>query len=211
MTRVLCSAIMFFLSACLHAKSLGTLGQTFPVAEKSLLTLIYERLHTLQREGQLEEVEKAWVKKVESHVLRPTPVPLNRTNKTLTHYYTPIASLNTDITDATGRIILKRGMSANALTQLPGYQPVWVFLNFDDPAQRHFADVIKNKYSDIQWILTCGNVREAEQHINESIYFDQEGRITKKLSIAHVPALVTRSKDSLKIVEFAIGENGHAF
>jgi len=117
-----------------NAKSLGVLGHTFPVAEKSLLTLIYERLNSMQHQGQLEGVEKAWVKQVESRVVRPTPLTLKRTDKTLTHYYTPVATLDQDVTDATGRTILKRGMSMNALTQLPGYQPVWEFINYDDPA-----------------------------------------------------------------------------
>jgi conjugal transfer pilus assembly protein TraW len=204
------ASILLFLSFCLEARSLGTLGQTFPVLEKSLLTLIYQRLNSFEQGGQLASIEKAWVAQVDAEVRRPKPLGLARTDTTLTHYYTPVATLDRDVTDHTGRVILQRGMSVNALNQLPTYNPVWVFINYDDLAQRKYAASIRTLYPDIQWILTGGSVADAERDINETIYFDQEGRITNKLKIEHVPALVTREKDSLKIIELRIGEDGHA-
>lgn len=211
MIRFLFFSTFVFLSGGIEAKSLGRLGQTFPVIEKSLLTLIYERLNTFDQNGQLNAIENAWVKQVDEQVKRPRALGLVRTETTLTHYYTPVATLEKNVVDQTGRIVLQRGMSVNALNQLPSYNPVWVFLNYDDLAQRAFAEQIRAHYPEIQWILTGGSVADAERGINETIYFDQEARITKKLKIEHVPALVTRENDSLKIMEFRIGEDGHAF
>jgi conjugal transfer pilus assembly protein TraW len=211
MIRFLFFSTFVFLSGGIEAKSLGRLGQTFPVIEKSLLTLIYERLNTFDQNGQLNAIENAWVKQVDEQVKRPRALGLVRTETTLTHYYTPVVTLEKNVVDQTGRIVLQRGMSVNALNQLPSYNPVWVFLNYDDLAQRAFAEQIRTHYPEIQWILTGGSVADAERGINETIYFDQEARITKKLKIEHVPALVTRENDSLKIMEFRIGEDGHAF
>lgn len=211
MIRFLFFSTFVFLSGGIEAKSLGRLGQTFPVIEKSLLTLIYERLNTFDQNGQLNAIENAWVKQVDEQVKRPRALGLVRTETTLTHYYTPVVTLEKNVVDQTGRVVLQRGMSVNALNQLPSYNPVWVFLNYDDLAQRAFAEQIRTHYPEIQWILTGGSVADAERGINETIYFDQEARITKKLKIEHVPALVTRENDSLKIMEFRIGEDGHAF
>lgn len=211
MIRFLFFSTCVFLSGGIEAKSLGRLGQTFPVIEKSLLTLIYERLNTFDQNGQLNAIENAWVKQVDEQVKRPRALGLVRTETTLTHYYTPVVTLEKNVVDQTGRVVLQRGMSVNALNQLPSYNPVWVFLNYDDLAQREFAEQIRTHYPEIQWILTGGSVADAERGINETIYFDQEARITKKLKIEHVPALVTRENDSLKIMEFRIGEDGHAF
>lgn len=208
-----CAAIGVLMMLFCHgvgAKSLGVLGQTYPVAEKSLLTLIYERLNALQGQGELHNLEQSWVKQVSSHVIRPKPLHLLRTDKTRQHSYTPVAKAPHDILNALGHIIIKKGTEVNALDSLPRYQPVWVFIDFDDPAQRLFAQWIRPKYQDIQWILTGGNVRDAEQGINETIYFDQEGRITSKLDIKHVPAVVTRKGRALNIMEIAIKEDGHA-
>ena len=211
MIRFLFFSTFVFLSGGIEAKSLGRLGQTFPVIEKSLLTLIYERLNNFDQNGQLNAIENAWVKQVDEQVKRPRALGLVRTETTLTHYYTPVVTLEKNVVDQTGRVVLQRGMSVNALNQLPSYNPVWVFLNYDDLAQRAFAEQIRTHYPEIQWILTGGSVADAERGINETIYFDQEARITKKLKIEHVPALVTRENDSLKIMEFRIGEDGHAF
>ncbi|OJW06860.1 MULTISPECIES: type-F conjugative transfer system protein TraW [Legionella] len=211
MIRFLFFSTFVFLSGGIEAKSLGRLGQTFPVIEKSLLTLIYERLNTFDQNGQLNAIENAWVKQVDEQVKRPRALGLVRTETTLTHYYTPVVTLEKNVVDQKGRVVLQRGMSVNALNQLPSYNPVWVFLNYDDLAQRAFAEQIRTHYPEIQWILTGGSVVDAERGINETIYFDQEARITKKLKIEHVPALVTRENDSLKIMEFRIGEDGHAF
>ena len=198
-------------SVGVFAKALGTIGHTYPVMEKSLLTLIEERLSNFENQGTLQDIESAWVKHVEEKAIRPTPLTLSRTDKTTTHYYTPVATLPADLADAAGRIILKRGVSVNALNQMPAYQPVWVFINYDDSAQRKYAARLLPKFPSAQWILTGGNVRDAENQLKQAIYFDQGGHITQKLQIQHVPALVTRENDSLKVVESAIGEDGYAF
>lgn len=203
-------ASLLLFTPCLLAKSLGTIGQTFPVMEKSLLTLIYERLHTFSNDGTLADIEQKWVRQVANSAIRPAPLFLTRTDKAKTHFYTPVVTLAQDIKNASGRIILTRGMSVNALQQLPLYNPVWVFINYDDNAQRRYAERIISKYPAIKWILTGGNVRDAEVHLKETVYFDQAGTLTKKLSITHVPALVTREQNTLKIAELAIGEDGHA-
>lgn len=202
---------MLLLAQGIFAKSLGTIGQTFPVLEKSLLTLIHERLTTFRDNGTLKNLENEWVKRVEDKAVRPAPLSLTRCKKKYTHFYVPVATLDRDIKGATGRVILSRGMSVNALTSLPGYQPVWVFLNYDDEAQRHYAGRILARNQTVKWILTGGNVREAERQLKQPVFFDQEGRITQKLGILHVPAMVTRVNDTLKILELAIGEDGHAY
>ena len=47
-----------------------------------------------------------------------------------------------------------------------------------------------------------------EQRLNAVIYFDQAGRISQKLQINSVPAIVTREDNKLRIDELAIKENG---
>lgn len=210
MNYILFLTLTLFIHSSGYAKSLGVLGQTFPVMEKSLLVLIYERLQGMQKEGQWHDLERQWKSKVESQVLRPSPLHLTRAQKKKMYRYIPEATASQDIRDPYGRIIITKGTRVNALTAMPDYNPVWLFINFDDQAQRDFAKNILSQYSDVELILTGGNVAEAEQQMSQTIYFDQEARITQKLHIEHVPALVTRSHDSLHIVEYVIGENGHA-
>ncbi|KTD66471.1 Type-F conjugative transfer system protein [Legionella santicrucis] len=210
MKRLFGAVISMSLCCTCSAKSLGVLGHTFPVKEKSLLVLISERVQMMQKDGQWEDLERRWKDKVSSRVLRPSPLNLMRAKQNETHYYLPEAIAYKDILNDKGEVIVSKGTRVNALSQLPSYSPVWLFINFDDPAQQRFAQRIIQKHPEVDVILTGGNVAEAEQQTNQPIYFDQEARITAKLKINHVPALVTRINDSLKIEELVIGENGHA-
>lgn len=210
MIRLILALLLMSMCCTCNAKSLGALGHTFPVLEKSLLVLISERLQMMQKGGQWEELEQHWKDKVSSRVLRPNPLNLLRTQQNKTHYYMPEAVAYHDILDDQGRVLVSKGTRANALAQLPSYNPVWLFLNFDDRAQQRFAKRIIAQHPEVEVILTGGNVSEAEQYTKQTIYFDQEARISKKLKINHVPALVTRRNNSLKIEELVIGEDGHA-
>lgn len=202
--------LLMSLSVTCCAKNLGVIGRSFPVAEKSFLTLIYERLDKFSDKEALEVIQNKWIQQVENHVIRPTPVRLIRINKTTTHFYTPTVTLKNSIKDANGTPIIASGTSVNALEKTPTYEPQWVFINQDDKAQVMFAkNYLKNRQG-AKLILTGGDIKKAEQIFDRTIYFDQEGKITKKLTISHVPATVSRQGNSLLVTELEIKENGDA-
>jgi conjugal transfer pilus assembly protein TraW len=90
------------------------------------------------------------------------------------------------------------------------YQPHWVFLNADEPAQLRWVVTALQDTPTSKVILTGGSVSEAEHLLNRDIFFDQGGRITHQLGINHVPARVSRDRYDLLIEELAITEDGHA-
>ena len=101
-----------------------------------------------------------------------------------------------------------QGTHVNALQQMPSYTPCWLFFNADDEAQLNWAAHQKTQCTSPKFILTGGAINTAEKKLNAVIYFDQAGKITTKLHIAHVPAKVTRHQNHLVIAELAIKENG---
>ncbi|HVT63051.1 MAG TPA: type-F conjugative transfer system protein TraW [Legionellaceae bacterium] len=204
MKRIIIALI--FLTPLSYAKTI-TLGHTFPIIEKSLLTLIYERLGSIS-ESQKSQIEAQWTQEVRDKTIRPDALSLSRIDKTKTHFYKPEARVLENIKDANGHTILSKGMVVNALDRLPDYFPVWIFINFDDVAQRLYTKRLLNQFPDATCILTGGSIVDAEKELNQTIYFDQQGRITEKLKIKHVPAIVLREKDALKIREILIGEDG---
>lgn len=204
MKRIIIALI--FLTPLSYAKTI-TLGHTFPVIEKSLLTLIYERLGSIS-ESQKSQIEAQWTQEVRDKTIRPDALPLSRIEKTKTHFYKPEARVLEDIKDANGHTILSKGLVVNALDRLPDYFPVWIFINFDDVAQRLYTKRLLNQFPGATCILTGGSIVDAENFLNQTIYFDQQGRITEKLQIKHVPAVVLRENDALKIREILIGEDG---
>lgn len=191
-----------------HAKSFGVVGEVFPIAEKSFLTLIEERLASLKASGELESLNQRWVQTAAEHANRPTALELPRTNRSTRHDYVPEITLSQDIRNEKGRILYSKGTHVNALQQMPSYTPCWLFFNADDETQLNWAAHQKTQCTNPKLILTGGAINTAEKKLNAVIYFDQAGKITTKLHIAHVPAKVTRYQNHLVIQEQAIKENG---
>lgn len=192
----------------IHAKSFGVIGEVFPVAEKSFLKIIEERLTALNDSGALEAMNQRWIQTAAEHANRPSALNLPRTNHSITHHYVPEITLSQDIRDERGRVLYVRGTHVNALSQLPSYQPCWLFFNADDEAQINWAQLQETSCPNPKLILTGGAINAAEKKLHSVIYFDQFGKITRQLHIAHVPAIVTRKGNRLVIVEHAITENG---
>lgn len=191
-----------------HAKSFGVVGEVFPIAEKSFLTLIEERLVALKASGELESMNQRWIQTAVEHANRPTALDLPRANRSASHNYVPEITLSQDIINEKGRILYSKGTYVNALQHMPSYTPCWLFFNADDEAQLNWAVLQKTQCSNPKLILTGGAVNTAENKLNAVIYFDQAGKITRKLNITHVPAKVTRHQNHLVIHEQAIKENG---
>lgn len=210
MKRVMLVSLMLAIYWNAHAKSFGVVGEVFPIAEKSFLVLIEERLRTLTASGELEVLNRKWINTMINHTNRPTALGLERTNQTIRHYYTSEITISKDITDPKGNVLYAKGTHINALEHMPAYRPCWLFFNADDEAQIRWSQMQKSNCPNPKFILTGGAIKRAEQSLNAVIYFDQEGRITRKLNIEHVPARVTRKENQLLIVEESIKENGNA-
>jgi conjugal transfer pilus assembly protein TraW len=209
MRATLVSLLLIMLcSQQVNAKSFGIVGEVFPVAEKSFLVLIAERLRALEASGQLQALNERWVNTVALHANRPTPLNLGRATYTSKHTYVPAITLSQDIAGSEGRLLYARGTQVNALEKLPSYQPCWLFFNADDEAELNWAERQKKGCSNPKFILTGGAVNVAEKRLGAPIYFDQAGRLSRQLNIAHVPAMVTREGNKLVICEQAIKENG---
>ncbi|HGT2643432.1 TPA: type-F conjugative transfer system protein TraW, partial [Legionella pneumophila] len=202
--NIFCCLILLMISIDqVHAKSFGVVGEVFPIAEKSFLTLIEERLASLKASGELESLNQRWVQTTAEHANRPTALELPRTNRSARHDYVPEITLSQDIRNEKGRILYSKGTHVNALQQMPSYTPCWLFFNADDEAQLNWAVLQKTQCTNPKLILTGGAINTAEKKLNAVIYFDQAGKITTKLHIAHVPAKVTRYQNHLVIAELA--------
>ncbi len=67
-----------------------------------------------------------------------------------------------------------------------------------------------NQHLNTKIILTGGAIKSVSNKLGARIYFDQEGRITQKLGITHVPAIVERKGDALLVTEQRIEGDSNA-
>lgn len=193
--------LLMIVSLNVKALDLGRRGVDFEVAEKSMLSLIEDRLKVLNSSGEIEGIKADFIKRVKKHVNRPNALNLPRAIETKSYPHYPVVKVAHDITDTQGHVIARKGTSINALKKMPSYYPFWVFLNGDDLAQVAWAKAQMNKHLNTKIILTGGAIKSVSSKLGARIYFDQEGRITSKLGIAHVPAIVERKGDVLLITE----------
>jgi conjugal transfer pilus assembly protein TraW len=205
-----CISACFLWVVCAHAKavSLGVVGEVFPVQERSFLVFIETRLRALQASGVLDDAQAHWVHEAEARARRPAPIGLTRAKQTVVHRYVPRVTLDDDVKDNAGHILLYKQHDVNVLETLPLYAPHWIFFDADDIAQRAWAHHVNEQASHVKLILTGGDVRAIEDEFKADVFFDQAGRITKKLRIEHVPAEVVRDGDALLIRDVLIHENG---
>ena len=199
---------LYFALSASHAKSFGVVGEVFPIAEKSFLQLIHEKLQALEAAGTLKTMQQQLTNVVTQHIDRPARLALSRATRTSTHIYIPEVTLDQDIKDARNHILFTKGTHVNALQKLPSYQPCWLFFDADDVAQMHWVQ--QQACKNPKLILTGGAVSVAQKEFHDEVYFDQAGKITDKLHITHVPCKVVREHNHLRIVEQAIKENGDA-
>lgn len=192
-----------------HAASLGVVGETFPVEEMSLLTLIESRVKALTDSGEMDAIQDRWVTQVGQQANRPMPIGLSRARMSHAYHYEPIVVLAQDILDATDHVVFSKGTRMNALEQLPTYKPNWLFFDADDGSQVQWAKAQLQRDHDATVILTGGSVFDMEHELNMAIYFDQAGRISSRLGLKHVPALVSREGNKLAIREVVIKESSH--
>jgi conjugal transfer pilus assembly protein TraW len=203
------AACLLSMSVAAQASSLGAIGETFPVAERSFLSLIESRLKQFDEDGTLHEIEARWVSQVNDHAHRPTSLNLPRATQSRTHRYYPSTTLGQDVRDHQGRVLMPAGTEVNALSHMPQYRPHWIFINADDKDQIAWARHILRKNTKV--ILTAGDIGDAERALSTEIFFDQGGRITQKLHVAQVPAEVTREGATLRIDEIKLREGGDAY
>lgn len=185
-----------------RAESIGAVGPIYPVAETDLLKLIQTRLLEKQNSGELARLQKEAVQRSVRLIENPKPVPgIRKTTKAGYFYHDPSIIVSHNITDTTGRILIPAGTRVNPLDYVSLSKRL-VFFDAREPAQVRLAEnLIRQHEGRIKPILTGGSYMALMRQWKRSVYYDQDGTLTKKLGIEHVPAIVSQEGKKLRIDE----------
>lgn len=200
--------VLFILSCIsislpVYAKNFGNIGQVYPIAEPDLLDFIETRLKQMEQNGELETIKKHMIEQTKKHAERPIPVSgITRTSVYAKREFDPSVMISHDILDHDGNVIAKAGTTINPLKTV-SLREALVFYDGDDKDQMAWVLKIDKKFNGKdKFILVNGSVPEQSKQFKKQIFFDQQGRLTEKLKIKHVPALVTQDGLYLKVEEF---------
>jgi conjugal transfer pilus assembly protein TraW len=195
-------------------KDLGVHGHTFPILEEDLLSHIEHKLAHLQKSGIIDEQRDRLTKKATAYLHNPQPVTfLKKTTHPRVAYFDPTILVPYDLKDHKGQIFYKAGTLFNPLT-VRKLSKVLIFLASDDLEQvAWLKERLKILTQPTTLILVAGNPIALEADLKQVCYFDQEGRLTRKLKITQIPAIVQQDGLKLRIEEIkltVVKEESHA-
>lgn len=198
----LTSVIILLACSAAFSNDLGVFGQVYPISEENFLEFIKSRLIQMQQNGEWDKLQNQFRDNVKKHAEKPSPVSfISKTVTPKTWYYDPSMTVPYDLKDYNGRVFAKAGTTVNPLKMITLHH-VLVFYDGDDQSQVHWAEKINQLYANhTKLILVKGSVGDQEKNFSMPIYFDQEGRLTSKFNIQHVPAIVQQDNLNLKISE----------
>ena len=194
-----------------YAKNVGTIGQIYSIDEEDFLEFIEGRAVFMQEMGALSDLKQTMHNKAEIYRDRPKPVAgVMIASQTKSWLYDPSIVLDHDVITPDGKIIAKNGQRINPLDYVP-LKKTLIFYDADDKKEREWVVKLDKKLKgNDKLILVNGSVLSEENRLSKSIYFDQEGKLTSKFNIQHVPAIVEQiektdqTNNFLKITEVAL-------
>lgn len=209
-TSVGCVAIF---PPLIFAKNIGVYGSIYSISEPDMLNAIYQKLSTMQSDGQLETQKKNFIANSIAHIVRPTPVAgvsdLGSLQPKI-YLFNPSIVLDHTLKNSNGDIIAVKGTQINPL-KIKSFDEALLFIDGDDQKQLLLASKIiqtKSKnFSAIKIILVNGDINQTAKLLKQHMYFDQAGVLCKRFGITHTPTMVYQaSVHGLKIPRLEIKE-----
>jgi len=197
------TALALIVAAQASARDYGQQGTVWPVIEPDLLQQIHARLQHLEATGETARLNEELKRRTIARVNRPEPVAgLTSASETRVWRFDPTITVERDIADDKGRVIIAAGTRVNPLDTVPLRQSL-VFLDGDDPAQLAWA---AQRYgaTRAKLILVRGAPLELMKARQRRFYFDQGGKLVKHFGIRAVPATVEQQGRVLVITEAPI-------
>ncbi|MBT9609395.1 MAG: type-F conjugative transfer system protein TraW [Aquabacterium sp.] len=185
-----------------YSSDLGTLGPTYEIREPDLLEDITATLRKKEASGELARIQAEGRQRAIASIREPKPVQgLNRTMVARTRYWNPSISIEENIIDDKGRVVVPRGTVTNPLDHVQLKRSM-LFFDARDPAQLAYAkQAIAKLGSGVTPILVGGAVYDLMDRWRVRLFFDQQGLLVKRFGIQQVPAWVYQEGKVMRIDE----------
>lgn len=188
------------------AEDLGVAGPVYPIAERSLLEVIAERLEGLRDSGELARLEQDAKRRFEDYVREPRGVDLPRAVEYRVRHDDPSITVPYEIRDHRGEVIHAAGTVVNPLEHVTLSRRL-LFFDGRDAEQVDWARSLHVSASGrVKPILTRGSPVELIKAWGTWVYFDQRGYLVERFGIEALPAIVSQDGTRLRVEEMAIGQ-----
>ena len=172
-------------SSTVMADDLGVIGPTYPIREPHLLQWIEQRLQEKERSGELQRLQDQARALAVEKVRNPQPLPgISSATSARTYYFDPSFALSEPVLDDKGRVLFPAGTRKNPL-EIVSLSKHLLFFDARDARQVEGARKLIERYrGKVKPILVGGSYLQLMKNWRIPVYFDQHGRLIKKLGIA---------------------------
>lgn len=181
-------------------KVVEKIGTTYPIAEKHAIREIQAQLLKKQENGELEKMQREVQQRINHSALNLAPVEgLSNVTKGSVRYFEPSYTVPETLYDQDGRIIAPAGTIIKPLEVSP--IPFKIFF-FDgrEPKQVALAKKLANEYGEsFMPILTAGDWYNLSAEMNQAVYYDQQGKMSRSFKLSEVPSLVSQEGNRLRV------------
>jgi conjugal transfer pilus assembly protein TraW len=192
-------------AAVVRAEEMGTIGPTYAIEEPHLLKAIEQQLRAKEKSGELARLEDLAKRRIVEAIEHPIALPgITHTKTAHSFYFDPSMVVRENITDARGNILVPAGTRQNPL-EIVSLSKHLLFFDGTDARQVEWArQLIARDEGKVKPILVAGSYLALMARWQLPVYFDQQGALTRKLGITHVPALVSQEGLQLRIDELLL-------
>lgn len=198
-------ALAWSLTAPACAVDLGVIGPVYPIAEPNFLEWIVARLREKEASGELQRLQDAARQRAIERVNNPPPLAgITASDQARTFYFDPTVTLSRNLFTPDGHLLFAAGTRKNPL-EVVSLSKVLLFFDARDTVQVARARALIDFYRGrVKPILTGGSYIKLMQAWRIPVYYDQSGTLTRRLGIAHVPAIVSQEGLRLRVDELGV-------
>lgn len=179
-------------------KDLGVRGAVWPIEEPDLLREIEKKLQAMEDTGEADRMRREAVESARKRVEAPprvagvAPARLLRIRR-----FDPTVTVEQDIRTAEGTLIAARGTRINPLERRPLTREL-IFIDGTRPVEVDWA-LAREKPSVL--VLLAGRPLDLARAHGRAFFFDQGGRLARRLGVVATPSLVAAEGTFLRITE----------
>lgn len=171
----------------LYAADLGVQGNVFPIEEESFQEMMKRRLSKVD----LDKHNKIMEQKMFDKLFRPESAKIiPKATEYREFTYNPRFVTSHDIKDGDGNILFKKGTKVNPLDMNDFDRELWFIDALDEKQVTWYRRKVNKIDHKIRIILVGGSPLKLKERVKTEAYFDQNGALTKRFGIEHVPAIV---------------------
>ena len=194
-------ALSLAFAAPAPAADLGLRGATWPVAEPDLLAEIETRLAALESSGALERFAAEAAARARARIEAPDPVAgVAPAREARSRRFDPAVTVAGDIRAPGGALLAAAGTRIDPLRHAPLARDL-LFIDGTRGVEVDWA-LAHRRPSTI--VLLAGRPLALARVHGRPFYFDQGGRLARRLGLAATPSLVTRDGAQLRIEEIPL-------